>query len=87
MPLRAGTLTATARFDGGPGRLQIQQGRVIGKAFSGTGIPYRIPAEDPGSRALRVTSRLDAPGEYALAFMNENPSAPLTGIVIDVRWP
>lgn len=87
MPLRGGSLTATATFTGGPARLQVQQGRVIGKAFSGTGIPYRIPAEDPGSSGLRVSTRLDAPGEYALAFMNENPSAAITGIVIEARWP
>jgi hypothetical protein len=65
----------------------VQQGRVIGKAYSGTNIPYRIPDEEAGSSTLRVRTRLDAPGEYALALLNENPAVALTGIVIEARWP
>lgn len=87
MPLRGGTLTATATFIGGPGRLQIQSGRVIAKSFTASGLPYRIPDEDIGASPLRVTTRLDAPAEYALAFMNEDRSDPITGIVIDATWP
>lgn len=87
MPLRGGTLTATAIFTGGPGRLQIQSGRVIAKSFTASGLPYRIPDEDVGASPLRVTTRLDAPAEYALAFMSEDRSDAITGIVIDATWP
>ncbi|MGH2830053.1 MAG: hypothetical protein ACRDJM_06175 [Actinomycetota bacterium] len=87
MPLRAGTLRAGATFNGGPARLQVLQGRVIAKAFTGTGIPYRIAAERIGSSPLNLTARLDAPGEYALAFMNEHPSNGITSIAVEARWP
>lgn len=87
MPLRGGTLTATATFTGGPGRLQIQSGRVIAKSFTASGLPYRIPDEDLGASPLRVTTRLDAPAEYALAFMSEDRSDAITDIVIDATWP
>lgn len=87
MPLRGGTITATATFTGGPGRLQIQSGRVIAKSFTASGLPYRIPDEDAGDSPLRVTTRLDAPAEYALAFINEDRSEAITGLVIDATWP
>ncbi|HEX9696213.1 MAG TPA: hypothetical protein VGB64_07855 [Actinomycetota bacterium] len=86
-PLRSGTLTATATFRGGPARLQIQSGRVIAKALTASGQPYRIPDEDSGNGPLRVTTRLDVPAEYALALMNENRSDPLEDIVLEASWP
>lgn len=87
MPQRAGSFEATASFSGGPARLQIQSGRVIAKSFTATGVPYRIPAEDAGASPLSASTRFDAPAEYALAFLNENPSLPATDIVIEARWP
>lgn len=86
-PLRAGSMTATATFTGGPGRLQVQSGRVIAKAFTASGQPYRIPAEDFGDAPLSVETRFDVPAEYALAIMNEDRGDPLTGIVLDATWP
>lgn len=86
-PLRGGPLNATATFTGGPARLQIQSGRVIAKAFTASGQPYRIPDEDFGDAPLKVSTRLDVPAEYALALINEDRAAALTGIVIDATWP
>ncbi len=87
MPVRAGAFTATATFEGRPARLQLQAGRVIAKSFTATGLPYRIPAEQRGASSLSIATRLDAPAEYALAFMNENPSQAISAIVLEARWP
>ncbi|HVL88748.1 MAG TPA: hypothetical protein VM841_00790 [Actinomycetota bacterium] len=86
-PLRSGPMTATAAFSGGPGRLQVQSGRVIAKAFTASGQPYRIPDEDLGDAPLKVSTRFDVPAEYALALINENRGAALNDIVIDATWP
>lgn len=87
MPLRSGTLKATATFASGLGHLEVQQGRVIAKSFSATGVPYKIPADDTGESPLAVTSHLDTPAEYALAFVNRDPSNPVTGLVLEATWP
>lgn len=87
MPVRSGDLRASARFASGTGHLQLLQGTVIGRSARATGIPYRIPAEKIGTSPLEITSRLDSPAEYALAFLNRDPANPVSGIVLEARWP
>lgn len=89
VPTRSGAFDARARWDGGPASLVLLQGRVLGRSFTATGIPYAQAARADGGSPLRIGTRLAAPGEYALAF-SQSPAAAtgaLTSIAIDVTWP
>jgi hypothetical protein len=85
-PLRAGSFTATVGWVGGGARVELLEGRVLARAFSSTGQPYRIAAADAGAAPLSVSAQLNAPGEYALAITNPSGGA-LTAIRIDATWP
>jgi hypothetical protein len=85
-PIRAGRFTATVAWAGGPARVELLEGRVLARAFSSTGIPYRIAAAEAGTAPLSVSAQLNAPGEYALAITNPSGAA-LTAIRIDATWP
>lgn len=87
MPVRGGPFRARAAWQGGPATLRLLSGRVLAKAFTATGIPYRVPAEDLGSAPLGIDSRLAAPAEYALAFASQDPSAELTDVLVEATWP
>lgn len=89
-PVRGGRFTATARWSGAEGRLEMLEGRVLARALTSTGLPYRIVGEDQGASPLEVSANLSAPSEYALAFRNPDAgpgSADLTAIVIEATWP
>jgi hypothetical protein len=85
-PTRGGAFTATANFEDGVGTLQLLEGRVLAKAFSSTGIPYRTAAIRSGVSPLTVTSQLNAPSEYALALSNAGTNG-VTAVKIDATWP
>lgn len=85
-PVRGGAFTATARWTGGPGRLELLEGRVLARAFTSTGIPYRVAAEREGNPPLSISAQLQAPSEYALALLNTGPGD-LTEIEIETAWP
>jgi hypothetical protein len=85
-PVRAGRFTATVGWIGGAAHVELLEGRVLARAFSSTGIPYRIAAADDGGAPLTVTAQLNAPGEYALAITNPSGAA-LGAIRIDATWP
>lgn len=85
-PVRNGPFTATVAWVGGDGDVELLEGRVLAKAFSSTGIPYRIAASQEGASPLTVTAQLNAPGEYALAITNPSGAA-LSAIRIDATWP
>jgi len=85
-PARGGAFTATARWKIGNARLELLAGRVLGRSFSSTGIPYRIAATQTGTPPLTVAATMTAPGEYALALSNTGV-VDLTAIEIDAAWP
>jgi hypothetical protein len=85
-PVRAGCFRVTASWSGGPARLELLEGRVLARAFSSTGIPYRIAAGEGGPGPLSLTAQLNAPSEYALALTNTG-GGDLSGIRIDATWP
>lgn len=85
-PIRGGNFTATARWEGGDGKLELLEGRVKARAFSSTGIPYRIAATRTGASLLSIQAQLNAPGEYALTLVNAG-TVELKGIRISATWP
>ncbi len=85
-PVRTGAMTATASWTGGPGRLEVAEGRIRARAFSSTGIPYRIADQESGASPLAISASLSAPSEYALALLNAG-DGDLTEIQIDATWP
>ncbi len=85
-PARAGRFTASVTWTGGAGHIELLEGRVLARAFSSTGIPYRIAASDDGAGPLSMSAQLNAPAEYALAVTNPSAAA-LTTIRIDATWP
>jgi hypothetical protein len=86
IPTKGGAFSATATWDGGKGKLEMLEGRVLAKAFSSTGIPYRVAATRTGAAPLTIGAQLTAPSEYALALTNESRSH-LGSIRIDATWP
>jgi hypothetical protein len=86
LPVRGGTFTATARWSGGTGVLEVLEGRVLARSFSSTGIPYRIAAEVSGPPPLSVTATLSSPSEFALALRNTS-AGDLSDIEIEATWP
>ena len=85
-PVRGGRFTATARWTGGAARLELLEGRVLARALSSTGIPYRIAATATGPSSLTIGAQMNEPSEYALAISNLG-TGDLTGIAIDATWP
>lgn len=85
-PVRAGRFTASVSWTGGRGHVELLEGRVLARAFSSTGIPYRIAASDDGPGPLSVSAQMNAPSEYALAVTNPGEAA-LNAIRIDATWP
>jgi len=85
-PVRTGRFTATVGWVGGGAHIELLEGRVLARAFSSTGIPYRIAATDDGSAPLTMSAQLNAPGEYALAITNTSAAA-LDAVQIDATWP
>lgn len=86
LPVRGGRFTATARWTGETGLLQVLEGRVLARSFSSTGIPYRIAGEMSGPSPLTVTATLSAPSEFALVLLNTG-RGDLTDIEIEAAWP
>jgi hypothetical protein len=86
LPVHGGTFTATARWTGGSGVLEVLEGRVLARSFSSTGIPYRIAAQTSGSSPVMVTATLSSPSEFALALRNTS-AGDLTDIEIEANWP
>jgi hypothetical protein len=85
-PVRNGRFTATVGWVGGAAHVELLEGRVLARAFSSTGSPYRVAAKNEGASPLSVTAQLNAPGEYAFAITNPSGSA-LSAIRIDAIWP
>jgi hypothetical protein len=85
-PVKGGRFTASARWSGGAGHLEMLEGRVRARAFTSTGIPYRVAGEADGASPLSVAANLNAPSEYALALRNTSNVA-LTEIEIEMVWP
>jgi hypothetical protein len=85
-PVRGGSFTATARWESGDGKLELLEGRVKAKAFSSTGIPYRVAATRTGPSPLSIRAQLNAPSEYALTFVNVGV-VELKKIRIEASWP
>ena len=85
-PVHTGRFTAMVGWVGGVGHVELLEGRVLARAFSSTGSPYRIAAKSEGTAPLTVTAELNAPGEYALAITNPSGAA-LSAIRIDAIWP
>ena len=86
IPPSGGRFTATARWAAGSARLEVQEGRVLARSFSSTGIPYRIAGQASGASPLDVSAQLSSPTEYALAVINTGTTS-LTQIAIDAAWP
>lgn len=86
LPPRGGRFTATVRWSSGAGRAEVQEGRVLARSFSSTGIPYRIAGQAAGTSPLTVTATLSSPTEYALAILNAGAVA-MTAIAIEASWP
>jgi hypothetical protein len=85
-PVRGGNFTATARWESGDGKLELLEGRVKARAFSSTGIPYRIAGTQTGPSPLSIQARLNAPSEYALTLVNAG-IVELKEIRITATWP
>ena len=85
-PVNGGRFTASARWLGGTGHLEMLEGRVQARAFTSTGIPYRVAGESDGASPLALTANLNAPSEYALALRNTSNTA-LTDLSIEMVWP
>lgn len=86
LPVHGGTFTATARWTGGSGVLEVLEGRVLARSFSSTGIPYRIAGQVSGPSPVTVTATLSSPSEFALALRNTS-AGDLTDIEIEANWP
>jgi hypothetical protein len=86
LPARGGRFAATARWIDGSARLEVQEGRVLARSFSSTGIPYRIAGQESGPPPITVVATLSSPTEFALAVLNTGTTA-LSGIEIDATWP
>lgn len=86
LPVRGGRFTATARWTGGAARLEMLEGRVLARAFSSTGIPYRVAGQASGASPLSIAATLGAPSEYALALVNTS-TGDLRSIVVQAAWP
>ena len=85
-PIRGGNFTAGARWSSGDAKLELLEGRVRARAFSSTGIPYRIAATKTGPSPLTIQAQLNAPGEYALTLVNVG-IVELKAIRINATWP
>ncbi|MFY9587800.1 MAG: hypothetical protein WAT66_10130 [Actinomycetota bacterium] len=85
-PVHNGRFTATVGWVGGVAHVELLEGRVLARAFSSTGSPYRVAAKNDGASPLTVTAQLNAPGEYALAITNPS-GATLAAIQINATWP
>ncbi|MHB8510569.1 MAG: hypothetical protein ACYDCC_00150 [Actinomycetota bacterium] len=86
MPLRNGMLHSVARFSGS-GTLRCEEGRIIGRSFTATGIPYRPLFEQSGATELSGSSPIDAQSEVALELINTNASVAMTSIDLKATWP
>ncbi len=82
---RNGPFRAAATWRGGAARLALLQGRVLGRSFTATGVPYAVPAERRGTSPLSVKAEMSAPGEYALVL--DGNTGTLTDVIIEARWP
>lgn len=86
LPVRTGGLTAAAHWTGGAARLEVVEGRILARAFSSTGIPYRVAGERAGESPLAVSANLNAPSEYAIALVNTGTEE-LAAVEIEMTWP
>jgi hypothetical protein len=85
-PVKGGAFTATVGWTaGGTGLVELVEGRVLARAFTSTGIPYRTAATVTGPSPLTVRSQLGAPSEYALTIQSAEDF--LGGVTIDATWP
>lgn len=86
-PTRNGRFTASARWSGPRARLLLLQGRVLGRSFTATGVPYAVPADETGASPLRISGQMSAPGEYAVALRPTTSGQPLRDIRLEMRFP
>ncbi len=91
-PRRAGTIRATATWDGaGTGRLLILVGPAAARGLSRTGRPYDVPAQQQASSSegrpfLQVKTTVDGRTETAVALENDGRRA-LRDPVLEIVWP
>lgn len=84
LPVEDGVFHATATFAGGEGVFVLEQGRILARSQTGTGVPYRSVARDEGPSPLEIASTLTAQAEYALAI---RPGSRMTDVRIAANWP
>lgn len=86
-PARAGSFRAESSWTGGAGTLVLLQGRVLGRSFTATGVPYREAARADGSSPLTIRARA-ADAEYALVFRHADANrSDVADIRIEADWP
>ncbi len=86
-PRRAGHFQATAQWPGkGAGYLSMETGQIAEHGLSMTGTPYHVVDFMEGGGPVKVSGRLDATTEAALALRN-NGTKYLNFPVIAVTWP
>lgn len=86
-PVRKGAFSATASFTGSDATLFLQQGSVLARSFTATGVPYIEPARASGPSPLSIDAALTANAEYAFGIRHEAGADALTDIRLSARWP
>jgi hypothetical protein len=89
LPVVDGRLHVEASFEGGIGNLLVEQGRILARSQTATGLPYRVAAQRIGGPPLFVDARLTANAEYAVSLgQSPGPSAQgLRDIRLKMAWP
>ncbi|MFP5225238.1 MAG: hypothetical protein ACLGH3_06770 [Actinomycetota bacterium] len=89
LPVADGRLHVEASFEGGIGNLLVEQGRVLARSQTATGVPYRVAAQERGDAPLSVNAGLTAGAEYAVSLGQiPGPSAAgLSDIRLKMTWP
>lgn len=89
LPVRDGRLTVTASYEGPSGRVLIEQGRVLARSATATGVPYRIAGETEGESPRSLSVGVSENAEYAVAVhQRPGPNARgLRNLRVVMEWP
>lgn len=89
LPVASGRLLTSASFEGGIGTLLVEQGRVLGRSLTATGVPYRIAGQRTGGPPLAVEASVTSNDEYAVS-LQQSPGPGANGlrdIRLRMTWP
>lgn len=85
-PFMAGTVSATATWDGADnGQLTLESGDIAAHGYAATGQPYNVVATASGGPGISIHGTPPA-SESAVAFRNTG-ATPLLAGVLTITWP